>query len=272
MKPALQILCMISFITVATPSLAQNAPQQSRQYDIEIIVFTRNLKGTGRTEHWPHLAEPPGWSQAVVPGERNTPETPITRLPASDHRLRKEYRNLAATGGRLRPILHQAWRQPVLKKDESIPVYLRSRNRGQRVSDRAGKTFPELEGTVRVSGKRYLHVHLDLLLRRPAPPNLRSDTQTGNAYANTYAHRYQAYRMTDHRRMRSERLHYIDHPLMGVLILATPYEGREPAATTSPISDVSPAPEQAETSALQPVDESVSESGTANTDPKGAQP
>ena len=272
MKPALQILCMISLLTVGTPPLAQKALEQPRQYDIEIIVFTRNMKGAGRTEHWPHLAAPPDGSQAIVPGGKNTPETAITKLPASDHRLRKEYQHLAATGGRLRPILHQAWRQPLLSKDESIPVYLRSHKRSQRVSDRAGKTFPELEGTVRVSGKRYLHVHLDLLLQRLAPPNLTSDKQTGDANATAYAPRYQAYRMVDHRRMRSERLHYIDHPLLGVLILATPYEGREPAATTRPISGVSPAPEQAETSDLQPAEESASESGTAKPGPKAAQP
>jgi hypothetical protein len=29
--------------------------------------------------------------------------------------------------------------------------------------------------------------------------------------------------MHDHRRMRSGELHYLDHPLMGVLVLVIPY-------------------------------------------------
>ena len=34
-----------------------------------------------------------------------------------------------------------------------------------------------------------------------------------------------SYRFINHRRMRSNELHYIDHPMFGVLVIATPLQG-----------------------------------------------
>jgi hypothetical protein len=34
------------------------------------------------------------------------------------------------------------------------------------------------------------------------------------------------YHLTESRRMRSKELHYLDHPVLGVLLLVTPYEGK----------------------------------------------
>jgi len=251
MKPALKILCMIALLSVGMPLPAQGPPDEIRYYDVEIIVFTRNWEGAGSTEYWPPLTEPPDWSQAVALGRGNSPDTAdrdslhreILKLPATGHRLRKEYRTLRATRSRLRPILHLAWRQPVLSEDESIPIYIRSQDVSEQAAPLAGETFPELEGTIRVSGKRYLHVHLDLLLRRLTPPDLTSDETTESADPTDLAPRYQAYRMLDHRRMRSNRLHYVDHPLFGVLVLATPYESPEPEEPEAP-SPEAPSPEE----------------------------
>ena len=58
-------------------------------------------------------------------------------------------------------------------------------------------------GTVTVSRGRYLHVDLDLVYQ----------DDSGR------------FRFTSHRRMRSNEIHYMDHPMFGVLILITPLEG-----------------------------------------------
>ncbi len=242
MKPALQILFIISLLSLGAPPFAQEAPEQPRHYEIEIIVFARGNADAGGTEYWPLLSEPPDWSQAASLQHPDTRKSEIEKLPASRHRLKREYQNLRATQGRLRPLVHLAWRQPVPSGDVSTPIYIRSGERNEQPAAVAEESLPELEGTVRVTGKRYLHVNLDLLLRQLTPPDLTTEAQSENMDPTDFAPYYHTYRMVDHRRMRSDRLHYIDHPMLGVLVLATPHEILEPNAPETPAPDDPAAP------------------------------
>ena len=60
-----------------------------------------------------------------------------------------------------------------------------------------------------------------MVLRRLITP---LSTPTDETTLTTLSPHYQAYRMQMHRRMRSKELHYLDHPLMGILIIARRYE------------------------------------------------
>lgn len=80
-----------------------------------------------------------------------------------------------------------------------------------------------LYGLLRVSRGRYLHLETDLVLR---------DAATA-----------QPYRVRLHRRMRSDELHYVDHPKLGILIQAKRYEAEQPAAPAEEQSG-EPAPAQ----------------------------
>ncbi len=242
MKPALQILFLIALLSLGASSFAQEPPEQPRHYDIEIIAFVRGDADAGGTEYWPLHSETPDWSQAASLQHPGTRKSEIVKLPASGHRLKREYLNLRATQGRLRPIIHLAWRQPLLSGDESTPIYIRSGDRDEKPAAVGEENLPELEGTVRVTGKRYLHVNLDLLLRQLTPPDLTTEVQSDDVGPTDFAPYYHTYRMVDHRRMRSDRLHYIDHPMLGVLILATPYEIPEPEAPETPVPAVPSAP------------------------------
>jgi hypothetical protein len=64
--------------------------------------------------------------------------------------------------------------------------------------------LPVLDGILRVYRLRYLHVDVDLVYHRSGV-----DTP---------------FRFQTSRRMRSGELHYLDHPLFGLLILVTPLE------------------------------------------------
>ena len=91
-----------------------------------------------------------------------------------------------------RVLAHRAWRQPGVSQSAALPVQLQSED------------GYNLIGSVSVWRQRYLHAELDLLLR-PADGT-------------------EPVRMQQRRRMRSEELHYLDHPKLGVLIYATPVE------------------------------------------------
>lgn len=97
-----------------------------------------------------------------------------------------------------------------------------------------------LDGTVRVHRARYLHVAADLLYYRPLPgdsPLAAADSAAGAspvpdspdtglieqlmAEENRYP---RLFRLTESRRMRSRELHYLDHPLFGMLVEIVPLE------------------------------------------------
>jgi len=100
----------------------------------------------------------------------------------------------------------------------------------------------QVDGAVTVSVERYLHAKVDLLYRRPLPmqdPTLPPDAPT--------TLELRGFRLQTSRRMRSQELHYIDHPLFGVLVMVTPFELPQPEPvqpelpTATPLGPTAPA-------------------------------
>jgi len=80
------------------------------------------------------------------------------------------------------------------------------------------KSVTQLDGSIKISVGRYLHVWTDLLFSRPA------NNTPAMLNANSEYTELQTFRFQDHRRMRSKELHYIDNPSFGILIYALPYK------------------------------------------------
>ena len=97
-----------------------------------------------------------------------------------------------------------------------------------------------LDGTLTLIRSRFLHVYTDLVYTVAsdfAPTSIRRqqaaaamDTlfdpaaASGALQPSSQDLPMQSYPLRYHRRMRSKEVHYLDHPLLGVLILATPVE------------------------------------------------
>ncbi|NIP74395.1 MAG: hypothetical protein GWO16_15935 [Gammaproteobacteria bacterium] len=166
----------------------------------------------------------------------------------------------------LEPILHLAWRQPIGEREEARPVRVRG---GQRYAltrvpeyelplraalpgfdvlyaaprsststDGAANAevalIPEVDGTVLLTRSRYLHVYADLVFSLPEPASLHRATPAPLVDSDK-RRRLLRLRLRDHRRMRSEELHYLDHPAFGLLVWIAPYEPpeiEEPGART----------------------------------------
>jgi hypothetical protein len=88
------------------------------------------------------------------------------------------------------------------------------------------KTLNELDGSVKLVLGRYLHIYTDLIFRKPViVERLDEETQELTETQTLFDIPIQS-----HRRMRSRELHYIDHPMAGILIEVTPLEGdKEPS-------------------------------------------
>ncbi len=182
-----------------------------------------------------------------LPIESQPPE-PYALLAEEDFTLKTEFSRLQRSRS-LKPEIHLAWRQPVTDKNSAQLLYLRTPFTEEKTGKEAMAEIaaeaavdteiftgvvtlsetkpPSLEGTIRISIKRYLHVELDLI-RHITPPSFAPYEQPFNDTLTEYPQTDNSYRMQANRRMRSNELHYIDHPLMGVLIRITPYELPKP--------------------------------------------
>ena len=98
-----------------------------------------------------------------------------------------------------------------------------------------------IDGTLRVHRARYLHVQADLLYYRPldddgntpvstedGPTTIPAPDSPDTAFIEQLLAEEDVaprlFRLTESRRMRSRELHYLDHPLFGVLVEAWPVE------------------------------------------------
>lgn len=157
--------------------------------------------------------------------------------------------------GNYRTLFHKAWRQPTAGRDNAISVLVRG---GDSFDDHR-----ELEGSIQLSVERYLHFRTDLWLSTftstagldelPWPklprlpvvsadqantqPNFDALFNNSSLSGMNWGSQIPAFNLSHRRyvvdttavlrqsrRMRSSELHYIDHPLMGILVRATPYE------------------------------------------------
>ncbi len=212
-------------------------------YTVEMLVFERADPSAEETEHWPadpgfpdllsaiELAETaPTGSAAANPG------TPVSylRLSADQLALGKARQKIDASKN-YRLLLHLAWRQQGLDKGVSKPVHVQSRTYPLPPASRRGLSgdplqqqlagVPSVEGTVRMYRTRYLHFEADLRYFRPSTESQASgDFLDEEVYLSERRIVPTHFRLTESRRMRSRELHYLDHPLFGVLVQITPYE------------------------------------------------
>ncbi len=220
-------LPFLLLLVVAWPG---SAPAAQRWFDIELVIFARD-GSPGGSEVWPEVVDLPDTKAARAPGYR----APL-RLHDAVERLRRQ------PGYRV--LLHTAWRQPTGSRDSAPWI---------RLTDGGNVGLgPALDGMARLSLRRYLHLDLDLVTSReldvpyavPEPAVGTVAIPLGDPGATppatpppaptAYRRVLQPFRMVDSRRMRSDEVHYVDHPVLGVLALATAYQPPAPAEPAIP--------------------------------------
>lgn len=178
-----RLVFLLLTLMTAGPTLA------AKSYDVEVIVFERTAGNEVAGEVWPDDPGRPALEKATALTESGT--GPYSLLPKSRWRLSKEATRISSNGG-MKLLLHTAWRQPAVSRDETKTIHLHS-------------SVTPLEGTATISVGRYLHADLDLLLNK-----------AGGSY---FSSSRGGFRLQESRRMRSSEVHYFDHPLMGALVL-----------------------------------------------------
>lgn len=198
----LLVLLLAGLITSTTLAAEAVKPHPNeRDYIIEVLVFAQQ-PGAGATElpGRPHLYLPieepalkvgpaPAWTQLNrLGGPSYWPQRIKLTKEAAALERSKDYRVL----------FHQAWRMRLVSEANSIPLLIEG-----------GDYFagmPELQGQLKLSVARYLHLETDLFLNTFDSVNLTSYKVRNSAG------------MHQRRRMRSNELHFIDSPYLGLLI------------------------------------------------------
>jgi len=150
--------------------------------------------------------------------------------------------------------------QEVLRQEQDAPPASTDFLAEAIADDRsATNDVPEhsLSGIISLGLGRYIHVEADLLLHKPLLENLILDEHAPPAFSLPEPTQFifdgfenepvavvvekqmpELFRIQGNLRMPSKKIHYLDHPLVGMLILFTPYELPESEPEPGPIEEV----------------------------------
>lgn len=166
-------------------------------YDIEIVIFEDVSGRYAKSENWPLIPEEDIPDNTKQPAYKPAhTEKRIRYLQKDSLKLSDEIKKIEE-GREYKVMLHTAWRQPGLDTTSAFPVHITSSNDG-------GEAGSYVEGDIKLVMSRYLHVSGNLTFYKE---------QDGG---------YVPYPVTFNRRMKSREMHYIDHPMVGILVIVTP--------------------------------------------------
>jgi hypothetical protein len=214
-----------------------HAQNEGRWYQVEILIFKRDIDPLAKDDEL--------WRTDLslsYPSNARYLERTLSKdkyeLGGHNYTLRKSEN--------FEVLFHKAWNQQMWAADQSPAWIIRG---GQSHGEHR-----ELEGSIRIHIGRYLHVHTDLWLsefiynnntqnpsistythspRLPRLPRSIQDqsnsTSTADAqiFRRLFSHLPQPtgiVTLREKRRMRSKETHYIDHPLMGILVRMLPID------------------------------------------------
>jgi hypothetical protein len=223
-------LYRLTFLTLCLFALSDKAYTQNegRWYNVEMLIFKRTGSDALTQETWRKdvkLAYPDQYQYLLAADSKNFGIQADNKLQlgAYAYTLRKS-ENYSV-------LFHRMWKQQMQNEKDSPAIIIDGGN--------AIGNHKEMEGYIKLHIGRYLHLTTDLWLTNtkttelnindtqwPTIPSQPRDTSTNaNAYY-TYNNgsQFPVATFREHRRMRSNELHYIDHPLMGILLLITPIE------------------------------------------------
>ncbi len=228
-----------------------------RYYDVEIVIIENMSEEQKNSENWPLQVNLTKDEKTVELGQPVLSEwlpegvdlkESYKLLDSSHFQLTSEVEKISESKTQ-RVIFHTAWRQPGLDKKLALPVYFKrevapppeieeddlEKNAEPPTNVKIMPT--NLEGILRVTLARYLHLEAELTLQEKLPEVIATDNPFSVLDSESEREKIKKqgviHLKQKRRRIRSKELHYIDHPVLGILIHITPYEKPEDETTTT---------------------------------------
>ncbi len=223
MKILITLLLLFAVTTNCTLAGAQSA---LKQYHVEIILFEDARDRYLNSENWNKTVkikhqQPTSGSDKLnknVNSERFQSIKPTM--------LKKQYKRLNVSS-QYNVLFYGAWIQAGLNKNTAFEINIEALE-----NTHTSRSTNTLSGTFRLVLSRFLHMHSQLNYHRKIPLDNYSEAALTSASQTIYnemttgkaLYQFYTYPINSHRRMRSRVLHYIDHPLVGMLIQINPIE------------------------------------------------
>lgn len=259
---------MLSQQAVAEQSAAE--PEPRPWYQVALVIFKHRNSPMGN-ESWPTpdslaLSFPKG-ILSLEPADKTEGDWVAFRNQApQDEEFQQALRSIKLSSN-YEIMAEASWNQPALDNEQAIPVLIQA-------GDEFGG-YHELEGSITLVVSRYLHLKTNLWLSdyiqqvemispwwedSNAISNRFGDDEDQNSdsvelpyqevdfssqnYSETVT-RYESVRtvvLDESRRMRSGELHYLDNPMLGILVKVVPYKptASDEDLPDSPLEDASP--------------------------------
>ncbi len=257
----------------AAEPVAETTPEDVKFYDVEIIVFKNISVPKGEEINLPTPSPIRSANTLDLSDHesiRMATDIGFTALRIDELRLADIVQSILKSS-RYGLLTHTGWRQPGLDQNDSFPVWIKGGKifgMGYSSIDHAGNEnylppipvmttdtatvevkqvevkpaiaqpgLYELEGQIIITLSRYLHTQANLVLRKPTEIQTQIETSPGSTSMSEISEGYSLYNygLNEKRRMRSKKLHYLDHPQFGMLVLITPYQKPlEPALEVMP--------------------------------------
>ncbi len=218
-------------------------------YQVEVLVFANEDPSVLDDEFWPtELSVPDSPKSIRLKNPTSTAQSfsAFERLPGSALLFNNEKQRINRYDS-FRVLFHAGWLQPVTSAKYSRKIHIKS-------GDILDNGMYELEGYISIDKGRYLHFRPNLYHSRHLSPSEAAVLQHAEAQppqqftalngeeapqaqevsapiaeipavtseASPFSTEFLTINMNQGRRMRSKEIHYLDHPLMGVLVLMIP--------------------------------------------------
>ncbi len=197
----------IAFTSLSLALFIQSASAQAPLYKIEVIAFESLALNGWTQEYWPELVETPNTSNTT--SVFNYKQRPLW-INKANKNLDSEANALNKKGYRV--LFHKAWTQ-----------FAYANKKGHQVLVEGSNPYgSSMLGTVRLYKTRFAHVDLNLEFSRLIPTKVKEKfALSQNTNLDTLPPSWQ-FSLQESRKIRPNELHYIDHPLFGVLVKVTP--------------------------------------------------
>ena len=249
-------VCFVAFALTCTDLLAEPTEKNQRitrnWYQVEVLIFRHDTAFEATQEKWPQKIDRTFPSNlSILDNGKTTAINESFSMLTPEQFSFSNYISELERKKNIKTLYHVAWRQPRLDKSLSQPLLIQA---GDITED---KQF-ELEGTIKISIKRYIHIETDLWLshyqkedlqlkdpwefsENNAPYFLQENntdkeiriapiSAPSSGLLAPLTHEKQPFvtkyvaRMQQVRRMNRDELHYLDHPLFGLLVRTVRYE------------------------------------------------
>jgi hypothetical protein len=212
MKPLSTLLILL--ISTSITHAEEGIIKKPLEYDVEIIIFEDANASYINSEDWTRnatLAEPVTEPNKTTPGKINPPSYKDIKPEI----LKAEYKRIN-NSKEYNVLFYGSWRQTGLEEKKAFNINIEKLANAHKSSSKN-----TIKGNFKLVLARYLHIYSEMEYQRNLENTAVENTITNNGTAEL-TKEDTSYQMKIHRRMRSKELHYIDHPLVGMLIQINP--------------------------------------------------